>query len=386
MVLTRLIANFFRDPVSYIMLGRSPDSLLRMQITLAIILLALVFTLYILQHRKTNGVLSKVNDTTRPSWPWLIIGCLTLFGTLRWYNVYELFFLLTTLVITLSAHWFLFASRIFMRTAVMITAAILFTSQRTIQVKKDSVVEKHSFVRVGFSKGSFVNSVTDGDGCDAQTRYFNQKQTTVGFGYGTSKSKQKVTKKGKSYLGTSEFFYYAFGGNQSEQWADQPSHKTNFSVFGGSFQYRYQNRWWGIGTGAIVGNMRFAYQNKHDSQAAATLSEKGYWSTPILPSAYLRVGSRHIFFAEYAFAQSFPSPSPSLYSTFMIGSGFGLKNGTELKFGTIRRIDGLLLSLHLPVGKKIAFDGLYHFGQNYSEYSPTSQKQFSFAIEYRFKK
>jgi hypothetical protein len=257
---------------------------------------------------------------------------------------------------------------------------------QTTPVKKDSLVDKYNNVRVGFSTGKFVNSLTfdDGDGCDSRKRYFNQKQTMVGAGFGTNKTFQRTSPKGKLYMSTNETFYYAFLGSQSETWADDLTQKTDFFVAGGGAQVRQQNKWIGIGVGLNVGNLRMTYQNKVKTDNSAAIPQKGYWNTPILPSGYLRIGPRPILFAEYSYAQFVPSMSPAFYSTLMVGTGFGLKD-TELKFGTMTGIEGMLLSLRFPVGKQWGFESYYHFGKTYST-EETKQNQISFALEYKIRR
>jgi len=382
---TRLVTNFFRDPSSYTLLGKSAESLVRMQVTLLIILILSITLLYFYERSISKSVTPKQDSPPRPSWPLLLSAGLIILVTLRWYNAYELLFLLIAFIISLNHHWQAIPILVQIRSTLLLIPMIVLMAQTT-PVKKDSLVDKYNNVRVGFSTGKFVNSMSfeDGDGCGSKARYFNQTQTMVGAGYGTSKTFQRTNTKGRLYLSTNETFYYTFFGSQSETWADDLTKKTDFFVAGGGAQFRQQNNWVGIGVGLNVGNLRMAYQNKVKSGNSTLLPEKGYWNTPVLPSGYLRIGPRPILFAEYSYAQFVPSMSPGFYSTLMVGTGFGLKD-TELKFGTMTGIEGMLLALRFPVGKKWGFESYYHFGNSYNG-QETKQNQISFALEYKIKR
>lgn len=382
----RLITNIFRDASSYIVLGNSPETLLGMQITLCILILILTIWFYLVEHKRKFIPLKNINFPHLPSWPWLIAGIIGIILTLTWYNGFELLFLISILIIALYEHVKVYPVIVWGRAAVVLVALVLLTSQQSAPVKKDSVLEKYNTVKFGFSTGEFVNSLTfdDSDGCDSKTRYFNQKQTMLGFGYSTNKTRLRQNKKGKNYTTQTETSYYSFMGSQSEQWADTPGHVTDFTVFGGGVQIREQLKWIGVGVGVNAGNLRFAYQNKIKNQSTISDPDQGYWSTPILPSAYFRIGPRHILFGEYTFAQNFPSPTPSLYSMFSAGTGFGLKNGAALKVGTLTGIRGTILSLNFPVGKQLGIESYYHFGNSESyNTSSAKQNQFSLSIEYK---
>lgn len=378
MSIARFFTDFFREPYSYSVGNTVYFQLTYIQYGILISMMVMGILLYFNESRQVR------NPTSQFILPGkgiaFTVGSLILFFTVaQWFDAWEklvtfikflpiIFILLISLYkkLTISGYRFI--------PLLLLGITVIFTNQKN-STKPDSLVSSYRSLSGGFSTGNFVNSLTYGDpsGCDSKTRYFKQQHSSVGVGYSVTNEKTKSTvEKGFS----------VFAGHQVESWQDDPTKEQTFNVFGANGFLKGDRKWFGLGAGMNIGNLRFTYNNIDKSGTSSILPKSGSWSTPIMPSLYFRIGPRPVLFAEYNWAQYFPSPSPGFHSSLAIGSGFGSKSGFNLKIGTFF-YSGTFISAYLPIDNKFVIKPLYHFGPNGSP-NGDKQRQFSLAFHYRF--
>ena len=148
----------------------------------------------------------------------------------------------------------------------------------------------------------------------------------------------------------------------------------------------YDTRWIGIGGGLHIGNL--AYTSGDIRKETSDAPQKGYFKTPVFPQFYFRVGPVQYFFADFHIADQFPVSSPGLAFQTGIGSGFGLRNGTNLRFGFSFLEDAsMYTSLYLPVADRLVIEPLYMWtskGIAGSYPVKLPENQFSISLSYRF--
>lgn len=235
----------------------------------------------------------------------------------------------------------------------------------------------------GFATGSYTDKKTTytGSGCDrvSNDKYFSNKYTAGGIGYNFTRSdndKEEMITYGANVL---------FGNyNQSSQLQYPEVNKLLLEV---SPYIKYDTRWIGIGGGLHMGSLAFTTGDAVKESTQITFN-KSYFTTYLFPQFYFRLGLQKYFYADLHIADQFPVSSPGLAFQTGIGTGFGLNNGMNLRFGTSFLDNGALyLSAYLPIQNQIVLEPLFLWTiKDYSNDSPVklSEKQFSLGLSYRF--
>ncbi len=145
----------------------------------------------------------------------------------------------------------------------------------------------------------------------------------------------------------------------------------------------YDRKWIGIGGGLHFGNISYVIENRGESGYG--IPESGSKSTPVYPRLYVRIGQENIFFADYRFANHFPSALPGFRHQLGIGTGFGSESGVQARFGTT--FLHYYLAGHYPVKNKFVLEPTLLWvpqdGIDYN-YSVSTPFQFSLGLSYRF--
>lgn len=253
----------------------------------------------------------------------------------------------------------------------------LLMSQALPVTNQDSVlVQKYKSLKVGFASGNFENShnIGTGEGCDrvSKTEYFKQEYTlgAVALDFTEVKPEQDVQ---WNYGGK-----LMMGRHRETRLSDQKV--TNTNLFGITPYLNYDSKWVGIGGGLHIGNLSIIRENQSEDGFGIPTSGSIY--TNIYPQINVRVGPYRWFFIDYRFADQFPSALPGFRHQFGIGTGFGLRNRTSLRFGS----DGgnfTYLSGYFPIQNKVVLEPMFLWGSSPTSVSG-SQYQYSLGMSYRF--
>lgn len=264
----------------------------------------------------------------------------------------------------------------------------LFLMSQTIpQTQLDtSLIKKYNTYHTiggGFAKGNYTDLRTTytGGGCSTinNHQYFSQKYAAGGAGY--SFTKETPDKKEVIRYGINVFF----GGYSQIRQTD--NNEVNKFLFGVNPYIKYDADWVGIGAGLHLGNLVYTTGDTRKQQIS-DIPKKGYFGTPIFPQFYFRLGPTEYFFADFHIADQFPISSPGMAFQTGIGSGFGLKNGFNLRFGASFLDDrGTYISAYLPIKNRIVFEPVFLWtSKNESGRYPVDlpENQFSLGFSYRF--
>lgn len=270
--------------------------------------------------------------------------------------------------------------------ALSVILPLFLMSQTLPQPQTDSTATGESktyhTIGVGFATGNYTDERVNftGSGCDmvSNTEYFSEKYT--GFGGGYSFTKISPDKKKIIRYGANLFFA------DYEQTMQSYSKPVDMLLFGVNPYIKYDIRWIGIGGGLHLGNL--AYSSGDLRKETSGVPQKGYFKTPVFPQFYFRVGPVQYFFADLHIADQFPVSSPGLAFQAGIGSGFGLKNGTNLRFGySFLEDESLYTSLYLPIADRLVIEPLFMWtAKEIASFYPVKlpENQFSISLSYRF--
>ncbi|GAH53663.1 unnamed protein product, partial [marine sediment metagenome] len=120
--------------------------------------------------------------------------------------------------------------------------------------------------------------------------------------------------------------------------------------------------------------------NLSDKPLSSSYITSGSDQFPIFPEFLVRFGPYDILDLEYKHGFQFPSPFPGLKSQLSFGTGFGLRNGTSLRYGVAFPLENSFISGQTVIQKRYGFQLLYLFGTEENE----AQRQFVFGLNYRF--
>jgi phosphatidylglycerol:prolipoprotein diacylglycerol transferase len=355
-ILMSFLIEFFRDPLSH-KTGGEMIWILRL-VQWQYLLLAVLMTLLLIWREKTFTIKPVVrsNDSPRLSRQ---IAFLSSIG----------------LIFLMLRNWF-----------TLTEIPLLLMSQTLPQTQIDTTGTKkyksYHTIGGGFATGNYTDykTIYSGSGCDrvSNTQYFSQKYTEGGLGY----SFTKTTTDGKE-----EIRYGANGlfGNYTET-RQSDNVQVNNLLFEINPYIKYDIRWIGIGGGLHIGNMIYTTGDiEKDGQLSESYKDS-YFKTPIFPQFYFRVGPLKYFYADFHLADQFPVSTPGLAFQAGIGTGFGLKNGFNIRFGrSFLDKGGYYTSAYIPIKNRIVLEPLFLWtgtGDSYSVKLP--EKQFSFGLSYRF--
>jgi len=371
------IIEFFRDPLSNgTVLGAIFFGLKRIQIIYLAIIPILV--LIIFSREKNIALKSFPVQENHPIHNSLYLLMLIVFAYAmrRWFSNVEFTVILLVLIpaiigviIQVIRHFY----------SLQVKASIAFLTVLSLILMSQTLPENektiYKSIKLGYSGGNFetYHNIGTGEGCDrmSETQYFYQKYQMAGVGYSVTKIKGKLI---------TEYGLNGYFGSHTEL-AETSLIETNATLFGLNPFINYDINWYGVGAGLHVGSLRFSPTDWVE-QNTSKLPETGTKKSPVLPQFYFRFGPRRFAFLSYKFANQFPTPFPGNYHNLEFGSGFGLKNGFNLRIGS-NWVAGRYLAAYIPIQNKFVIEPFYHWG-NSMNYDFPNQNQFSIGLHYRF--
>ena len=372
------IIEFFRDPLSNgTNLGAIFFGLKRIQIIYLAIIPMLI--LIIFSREKNRALKSFTVQENHPIHNSLYLLMLIVFAYTmrRWFSYAEftaILFVLIPAIIGVIIQVFRHFYSLQVRASIaFLTILSFFLMSQTLPENEKTTYKS---VKIGYSGGNFetYHNIGTGTGCDrvSETQYFHQKFRMAGVGYSVTGIKGKnMTEYGlNSYIGS------------HTELAETSKIETTATIFGLNPFIKYDIKWYGIGAGLHVGSLRFSPTHWVE-QSTSKLPETGTKESPVLPQLYVRFGPTHIAFISYRYADLFPSPFPANNQNLELGSGFGLKNGFNLRIGS-DLMGAQYLAAHIPIQNKFVIEPFYHWGGITSANSSITQNQFSIGLHYRF--
>ena len=391
--LMRFIVEFFRDPLS----NKSGGEMLWIlkQVQWTYLIFAFLMTLLLVWREHTFNPKPVDRNFKQPGLQTQIAYLISLVGIIlvlrNWFSLPEVIALNIALLpaiflvglnvsrafATLRYKWIYVCCTI---------VPLLLMSQTIPQAEPDTAATKkytsYKTIGGGIALGSYSDAVyvNTGEGCQGIDNYlyFTQKYVAGGGGYSITKlfeDKNKVL----TYGGNAYF------GNYS-QTREYDSLKTTKFLFGLNPYIKYDTRWIGVGGGLHLGNL--AYTLGDSEEELDEIPEKRYFTTPVFPQFYLRLGPSDIVFAELHIADQFPVSVPGL--AFIAGIGCSPFHNKDYKFriGTTFLDQGpYFVSAYLPYKDRIVIEPLFLWtGNDWSTMSPADlpEMQFSLGVSYRF--
>jgi len=135
-----------------------------------------------------------------------------------------------------------------------------------------------------------------------------------------------VVKKNEDFITTRGINLY--GGIDKESNLTRHWQKTDI-IFGVNPYFKYDRKWVGLGAGAHLGNIRWVPVSPVDKR----FFDRGTRFSPILPEVQIRIGPKEVFNLQYNYGFNYPASLPVLPHELSIGTGFGLKDGYDLRLG-----------------------------------------------------
>lgn len=391
--LTRFVIEFFRDPLS----NKTGGEILWIlkQVQWQYLIFAVLMTLILIWREKTFRVKPVIWRRELPGLNrqigFLFSLLLILLMLRNWFTLSEVI----VLNIALLPAVFLIGIEIIKEFrslrykwlyACTLLLPLILMSQTFPQTQIDTTGKKeyntyHS-IGGGFASGNYTDNKTvyTGSGCDrvSNEQYFSQKYTAGGIGYSFTKiatDRDEIISYGANAL---------FGNyTQIRQSDDQ---KENYLLLGVNPYIKYDFRWIGFGGGLHLGNL--VYTSGDSKKETNTLYEDSYIKTPLFPQFYFRLGLLKYFYADLHIADQFPVSSPGLSYQAGIGTGFGLSNGMNLRFGaSFLDYGSLYFSGYVPIHDRIVLEPMFLWTSKSerNEYPVRlPEKQFAIGLSYRF--
>lgn len=391
--IVRFVLEFFRDPLS----NKTGGEMFWIfkQVQWQYLIFTAIMTLLLFWREKSFTSMPEIRKSPLPGLNTQIAYLLSLvliFLMLhKWFTLPEIIALNVALLpaVFLVGHevYKTFASLRFKWVYALSVILPLFLMSQTVpqaQIDTTAVKKYNTYhtVGAGFATGNYTDERFNftGSGCDmvSNTEYFDQKYTAFGGGY----SYTKITPDKREMIRYGANIYLA----DYEQLAVTSGKNDSVFIVGINPYISYDTRWIGIGGGLHIGNLAYTSGDLH--KETSDMPQKGYFKTPVFPQFYFRVGPVQYFFADFHIADQFPVSSPGLAFQTGIGSGFGLKNGTNLRFGFSFLEDAsLYTSLYLPVADRLVIEPLYMWtSKDIAGSYPVKlpENQFSISLSYRF--
>ncbi|RDV13270.1 hypothetical protein DXT99_20560 [Pontibacter diazotrophicus] len=240
-----------------------------------------------------------------------------------------------------------------------------------------TVVRRFNAIKLGYGSGDYQNSHTidSNSGCSSvsNTGYFQQEYEVGGAGFSvtTQHEKHEFTYGANAYAGRHV---------ETELVNDIVTDNINSSNLWGVNPYiRYDRIWFGIGAGMHAGDLVYTLENLREIGVGAPTSASK--RRAVYPQFYVRFGPTQLFFTDFELAHTFPSPFPGYRQRIGVGSGFGLRNGSFLKFSN-NGADNML-SGQFVLGQNFVLEPLYLW-KGADSYFSDRQRQASLGMHYRF--
>lgn len=370
----RFIVEFFRDPLSNGVVLGSP--FMGMKIVQVIVLGAFILVVIALILRERNyqpAYFSMAENHPLHNAFYLLFLTIYLLAIRNWLTAVEFNVLLFVLIpAAISVVWNLlkhyYSLRVRISTIFILLIAFVLMGQKTPDK------EKYQTIKFGISQGEYqtYHSIGQGSGCERVSEYqkFRQKYFMAGVGYSQTEIK------GNEQL---EYGLNGYFGQQLE-YGLKNNYEDKTLLIGINPYVNYDLKWIGVGGGLHIGNLSYTIDNWVED-GTPELPKSGSQKTPVFPQFYFRVGPERFLFIDYKLADHFPSPFPGLEHQFELGTGFGLKNGTNFKIGTSP--NSTFISAYIPISKEIVIEPYYLWNNGGTE-SVSNPYQLSFSLHYRF--
>lgn len=371
------IIEFFRDPLSNTaFLGLTLMGLKKIQViylTLIPILAAIIY------YREKNYspkefIITENHPVHNSLYLFSLVALLII--TRNWFSSVEFNILLFVLIpvsvgIIIEIIKHLYSLQVRISVAFLLVLSFILMSQ-TIPSDEKKIYQS---IKIGYAKGNFdtTHDIGLGEGCDrnSQMQRFHQNYKMMGMGYSIT----EIENKRMVEYGINGYF------GQHTELGRTSNILTEKNIIGINPFLKYDYNWIGIGGGLHIGDLRYSPIDWTEDRASENPTT-GTRVSPVMPQLYVRVGPKNIAFVSYRFADLFPSPFPGLYQNIELGSGFGLKNGFNLRMGA----DGHGLTYfagYIPINDMFVIEPLYGRIQS-DDYTQSYQQQFSFGLHYRF--
>jgi len=383
MFVLRIGIEFFRDIHAHTIGGEMVGIFNTTQLFLFFILLVMLFYLY--QREKFLKVIktdSLVNDLSLPAAFALLMVFSTVLQRIKdWFTFSELAVLLIVLILASVIFTYRIIKGIYLSPYrwLYLTGSIvpLLLMAQTYPFKQDSAtIKTYKTIKIGMGNGDFMNTrdIGTGEGCSrvSNTEYFKQKYTLVSTGF--ELARENTREKYRVRYGSD----LTFGTHTEIRFSDNYEKENN--LFSVSPYALFETNWIDIGGGFHAGNVIFVYESKNEEGNDAPTT--GNKSLAVYPRLYFRFGPERWFFADYSLAHNFPSALPGFRQQMGIGTGFGLRNGTRIRFGSDLG-DFAYLSGYIPVQNKVVIQPMYLWG-NPNHHNYGTHRQFSIGLSYRF--
>lgn len=377
----RFAVEFFRDINAHTIGGKMVGILNTTQLAL----LPLIFLLIIvIRKREHKPAETFVADDFRISAAFFLLLLLTVVfrGLKSWFVFPEVVALTITFLVAFSilGYRILMQFRLVPHRLVYAAGFVLpfLLMAQTFPYGQDSVVvKKYKTLKFGMATGDFENSHTigHGTGCDRvnNTEYFRQEYTLAGVALEITEE-IPATKTIKSY-GLKTVVGHHLETRISDGY-DKSTVLADFNPYG-----VFEKNWLGIGAGLHLGSLAYITENLNAD--GYDMPESGSNRTVIYPQFYARVGPRRWFFIDYHFADHFPSALPGFRHQFGFGTGLGLRNGTQLRYGGNTQ-NMWYVSGYFPIQKNWAIEPMLLWSISPTDYTDKSFYQYSFGVSYNF--
>jgi prolipoprotein diacylglyceryltransferase len=393
-LLMTFIVEFFRDPLS----DKSGGDMLWFlkQIQWQYLLFALMMTgLLIFREKKYKPVTraSNILQSGLKLEAFFLLTLLMIFVLLRnWFRLPEII----ALNIALLPAVLFMGREIYKATAsfryrwVYVCSIILplfLMSQTLQQAQIDTAAatkyKTYHTIGAGYATGSYTDDrmTFTGSGCDMVTNheYFSQKYKAGGVGY-------SYTREDPDNQIITTFGANAFLGDYRQTRQSNNIEDKTF-LWGVSPYVKYDTKWVGIGGGLHLGNLAFTTGDTR-KESSSLAPETGNFRTFVFPQVDLRIGVKRLFFADFHLADQFPVSVPGMAFQVGLGTGFGSKNGLNLRAG-LSFLDeaGFYVSGYLPLENRIVIEPMFVWTSMYERDSYSidlPENQFSIGLSYRF--
>ena len=378
LAISRFTLEFFRDPAATQALGQMIGGLKALQ---WVLLVTGLVTGLILYRKLKRPSISVTNPSVTHDLMWRQFVLILFLSVIIWavhmgFSTTEMLVmnlkLLPALVLFGLHAWIRFTVPGFRLAGIIILILPLFIMGQSVPDKQDVWEAFHSF-GAGGTVGSLgqvarFNEHESSCGPTYDRKYYEQKYSMASFNYSYIKQKGYIR---YIYGGT------LFGGINRENEIDVPG-STRHYTFGLHPYLDINSRWVGFGLGVSFGYLNYFPTAPLDEETISS----GMRTFPVLPSGKFRVGPYDIFDLEYKFLDEFPTQLPFLTHQISFGSGFGMKNGSNLRIGVAPPEETYFVSANALINKKFMIRLKYMHTTSSNTYFGGSNF-LSFGLNYR---
>lgn len=343
----RFMTEFFKDPLTNGLIGQAFMGLQLVQWGILIAMTIITFLIIIREkyfiRQDSVSVDSKISWRHYSLFSIIVLLLLSQWG---WFEYKEKFMILSLAIpISIFLFWRSYKSLtipvIRWSLPFILLGGFLFMGQKVITNDKTN---PHSYAEFSFGAGfgRFYNevrervgttsSIATGESCSGGTfqytvyspvyDYHDRRHSFETYALG-AKYVFRFGQFKKLHLGASYFWC-------TEHETDSESTYSKYYVSKGFCpMIKMDWHWVGIGIGGNFGDLRYAKNNNYHEGDF----DQMMYTYDMVPSVHLRVGPYEYFFAEYNYANSFPSSSPAPLMKGGIGSGLGKTDGTKIVMG-----------------------------------------------------